>query len=448
MNQYVTILRQILRFALFCTACVGAFSITAHAQVWTPYTTLDAYVATGSVGPVFDSLGNAWVATNDNVNFSIVEYEASSGTWQAPHVLGPWIYDGSSYPTAAIVADQSGDVYVIYNSSQGGAGTLTWAKYTPASGWSAPAVIYNSTYSFGEVMAAFDSAGHLVVVFVSELGIWNVVYDVAKSSWGEVETLASPSGSEELLVPSMAANTSGTRLALVYLSYDNQGRNSGYSLEYSFFDSSRAQWDKFAPIPNSKEATAGSYSGVDNYYPIAVDSSGNVTLATALYVGHLEWQVGGFRYENGAWQMTVLTPVLNSEPAVDTFGSIAQSPSGTVLIAAPYYNGVNTVMGAFLYTPGVGWDTETAAVQSGTGVTRNGVAWYQSDEAVVVYDNTGGEGVALYSNGAWSSGPAIPNGYATGLPGIGTAPNGNVLFIMSSAFLDFSYGLVATWLEP
>jgi hypothetical protein len=149
--------------------------------------------------------------------------------------------------------------------------------------------------------------------------------------------------------------------------------------------------------------------------------------------------------------LTELEPTSPAVTPTEDFGSIAQNPSGAVLVAVPYVpnGGPTTTIAVFRYTPGVGWDTETAATEGDSLASRCRIAWFASDEAVVVYLYSGiGEFAALYSNGAWSSGPAIPGGLGTYFPGIATAPNGDVVLGMTSQGTELDYGTVATWLEP
>jgi hypothetical protein len=435
MNQNAVILRQMMRFALGCAAFAAGLSVTAGAQTWTPYTTLDTFDQGGFAGPVFDSLGNAWVVLDDNVNLSVVEYEASSGTWLTPYILGPWISGGQF--AAALAADQSGDVYVVYNNTQNGDATnpLTWAKYTPASGWSAPAVAYNSPDPYGEVMAAFDSAGHLVVVFDAN-GTSSIVYDPATSSWGRVQNVV-PQNVNAVL-PSMAGNTNGSRLALVFLGHRG--------LEYSFFDSSKMRWPEPSAISGSEKVTF-SAAADGSFIPVSVDPSGNVTAVTALIEGRDQFSVGGFHYDGTSWQMTQLVPASSFLTDIENEASIAQSPSGAVVVGVPTNFGT-PAMTVFRYTPGVGWDTETAATINGYGTsTQCAIAWFLSGEAALAYLDVTAEAAALYAGSSWSNGPPIPGGYETFFPRVATAPNGDVLLVMSSAYTG-TFGVVATWLEP
>jgi hypothetical protein len=167
-------------------------------------------------------------------------------------------------------------------------------------------------------------------------------------------------------------------------------------------------------------------------------------------VGYKQWSVGGFRYEGGAWQVTELEPASPGAADVENFGNIAQNPSGAVLAAVPYEatGGPPLTIAVFRYTPGVGWDTETAATEGDTGESRCRIAWFQSSEAVAIYNDSGVEEAAFYSNGTWSSGPPIPGGYGTNSPGIATAPDGDVLFVMAASNSDESLGVLATWLVP
>jgi hypothetical protein len=438
MNQRVIFFRRTIRLCLTVVSyavLAASLSLTANAQTWTPYATLDTFGMSTFAGPVIDSLGNAWVLIDDGAYLSVVESNGTSGTWQTPYVLGPAI--GSAF-SAALTVDQSGGVYAVYNDAQSDTPPypLTWAKYTPATGWSAPAVAYNSPIAFSEVMPAIDSAGHLVVVFNVNAGISSIVYDFATESWGRVQTIV-PAQANPIL-PSMAGNTNGTLLALVYLGLRG--------LEYSFFDSSTAKWGATAVIPDSSRVTFTSAS-LDSYFPISVDPFGNVTAVTALTVGLEKFSVAGFHYDGSAWQMTQLGPTSSIRTNLENFGSIAQSPSGAVLAAAPFSTGSQYSILAFRYTPGVGWDTETAGTQSTSIATECRIAWYQGDGAVVAYDNNDVEDVSIYINGAWSGGQPVADNYATPFPGMATAPNGDVVFVMTSAFTG-SFGVVATWLEP
>jgi hypothetical protein len=426
-----------VRFALsaLCWAVLsGALSVTANAQTWIPYATLNSYSTPTIAGPKMDSLGNAWVVIDDGTNLSVVGSNGNSGTWGTPYILGPWI-PGGAY-SAALAVDQSGGVYVVYAASQNGTSfPLMWAKYTPTSGWQAPSVAYNSPVSFYDPIAAIDSAGHLVVVFNTN-GIASIVYDPAKASWGRVQNIVPPGANA--LLPSMAGNTSGSRLALVYLGLRG--------LEYSFFNSSSARWEEPAPVTGGDKATFNS-AALASYLPISVDPSGNVTVVTALHLGVEKYSVGGFHYDGSAWEMTQLVPSTGFLIDIENEGSIAQSPSGAVLVASPTnFTGTPSIT-VFRYTPGVGWDTETPGTLGSGTATLCAIAWFESSEAVLVYYSDEVEGVALYSNGAWSSGPAIPDSYATFQPGAATAPSGDVVLAMTSAFTG-SFGVVATWLEP
>jgi hypothetical protein len=415
----------------------------AHAQAWDPLTTLNADINSTYAGPVIDSLGNAWVVINDSVNLSVVGSKGTSGAWGAPFLLGPWIADGGFAATLAV--DQFGGVYVVYNGTQSLSGTqpLMWAKYTPASGWQGPWLAYSNPNGFTEVIAAIDSVGRLVVVFpaAGQFGVSSIVYDPATSSWGAVQVVAPATGGYPI-IPSMAGNSSGTRLALVYL--------ARRGLEYSFFNSSSAKWDTPALVPNSATVTFSGYTGIGSSYPIAVDSAGNVTVVAALQLGYRRFSIGGFRYEGSTWQLTQLEPSERVLASVDGFASIAQSPSGAVLVATPYSNGSQLWIAALRYTPGVGWDAEKAALVADNALaSRCSVAWFNSSEAVVAYENgSEGELAAIYSNGTWSPGPAIPGGYATLYPRMANAPNGDVLLVMDSIGVQEIFGTIATWLRP
>lgn len=410
----------------------------AATATWDPYTTLSAVPSSAVAGPIFDSLGNAWIVVGDTVNLTAVEWSGATQTWQTPHILGPAPKAGTD--TVGLAVDQMGNVYVTYfaDSLTGDAPfPLMWAKYSAATGWQGPSLGYNSPDSANETMPAIDSVGRLVVVYNGN-GVSSIVYDPATSSWGGYQNLIP--GSFSPLLPTVAVNKNGTRLALVYL----QNR---HGMQYTFFDSVTGQWNIPTLIPGSQLSTF-SGGGPGSYYPIVVDDAGNVTLATSTYLLG-RYGATGFRYESGQWTSQRLILPSTHKTAIDLFGSIALNPSGEVLVAGPINTGESTAITAFRYTPGRGWRTETAASYASGVVSRCRVAWYQSDQAVVVYAgaNTNvGEQNALYSGGQWAPGPDLPGATTTLFPGMATAPNGNVLFTLSET-LDGS-GSVATWLHP
>ncbi|MFN0104611.1 MAG: hypothetical protein ACKV2U_21300 [Bryobacteraceae bacterium] len=402
---------------------------------WDPLTTLDSTPPSYLRGPVFDSLGNAWVVINNSVNLVAIQSSSASGTWKAPHIIGPAL-PNATY-TVGVAVDQAGGFYVTYGTGQPGASShpLMWTKYTPAGGWKAPALIYDSPYDFNETFPVIDSTGRVVVVFNGN-GISSIASNPAQSSWGNVQTIA-PRWRSPIL-PSVAGNKSGTRLALVYL-------QSQRGLRYCFFNSTTGQWDPEIPVPDSEKASFTSYS-VENAFPLAVDEAGNVTVV-CMMTRALRYTIGGFRYEAGQWTVKELLPLSRSSPEIATFGNIALNPNGTVLVAVPNYDGQTGVnISVFRYTPGQGWNTETAANYDAGGDSRCKVAWFQSTEAVVVYKDYSVNPpllrAALHSNGAWGSGPAIPGNFPDASPFLAGAPSGEALLGMAIE------GIYVTWLRP
>lgn len=414
---------------------IGAGANVGATAVWDPYTTLSAVPESTMAGPIFDAFGNAWVVISDNTNLSARQWSASTGTWQAPHILGPAL---SSTITVGLAVDQAGAVYITYNAALAGTQppyALMWAKYSPVSGWTEPSLFYNSPDGVGSTVPAIDALGRLVVVF-SGNGVSSIVYDPATSSWGPVQNLAP--GNTSPINPSVGANKSGSRLALVYL--------YGLQMKYSFFNSASASWNPPTTLPGSQFATFNA-GGPGAFYPIVADDAGNVTLGITTYFFGL-WGAVGFRYENGQWSSRRLITGSRSAIAMDGFGSAAINSSGEVLIAAPGPTDIgSTDISVFRYRPGKGWRVETAATYPSSRVTGCKVAWFQGTQAVVTYagaDDSDGEQNALYSNGKWAPGPHLPGTTVTFWPGIGTAPNGDVLFTLSFT----ANGSLATWLRP
>jgi len=232
--------------------------------MWDPLTNLDPSASTDRIaGPTFDSLGNAWVVIDDGVNLLAIQSNGTSGTWQAPHIIGPSL--PASTDTVGLAVDQAGGFYVTYGTGASGDSSfpLLWTKYTPASGWQAPAVIYTSPSQLTETFAEIDSAGRLVVVFNPGYGILSLASNPSQSGWGPVQTI-SPATDNPIL-PSVAANKSGTRLALVYLLQKNVIQRG---LRYTFFNSTTGNWNGARPVPNSGNAYFSGYS-TRNAYPLS-----------------------------------------------------------------------------------------------------------------------------------------------------------------------------------
>lgn len=417
---------------------------SATQPTWDPLTTLDADKSSDLIGPVFDSLGNAWVVVSDSVNLMAIQSNGTSGTWKTPHVIAAARID---YPSVGIAVDRAGGVYVVYLGTypEGGPYPLMWTKYTPAAGWSAPMLAYSSPQGWGNINPVLDSTGRLVITFDAN-GVTSVVCNPTTLSCGGAQ-IVEPDSSDPLL-PTAAGNQSGSRLVLTYLLYKR-------GLRYSFFNSSTGQWDPPATVPNSQGATFVSY-GSRSYFPLAVDESGNVTLVTALRLAPGIFNAGGFRYENGVWTMTRLARSSRTTPPFEA-GSIAVNNAGEVLAAVPanagYPNPGSTAIDVYRFRPGVGWKAEVAGFYESSTVNKCTVAWFLSGEAVVVY--AGGpvgtsktEQSSIYSNGAWAPGPPIPGPWFTTYPSAATAPTTGEVVLGLEPNLLGDGGTVATWLRP
>lgn len=421
-------------------ASPNPLSAVAATAAWDPYTTLDPAQNSVVIGPVFDSLGNAWVLEGADGSLNAIEWDHSSGTWQPPHSLGP-VAKGGEATTGAIAVDRVGGVYFTYNagSSNGQAPfPLMWAKYSPSAGWQAPALAYSSPDAVAGTQAAVDPIGRLIVVFSSAGVISSIVYNPATSSWGGLQNLQYNKRLDGV-VPTLATNRSGTRIALAYLVVAR-------GMQYTFFNSTTGQWDPIQAIPDSRFSTF-SFGGALAFFPMAVDESGDVTLVTATYLLGF-YGASGFRYENGQWTTTKLIPPSQREIDPDAFGSVAINSSGEVLVAAPGSAGSGSAkITAFRYKPGSGWTTETAVTYPLSRVTKCSVAWFQTNQAVITYagaTDSDGLQTAMYTNGVWVPGPHLPGNAQTFYPGMATGADGDVLLTLS----ETPAGSLATWLRP
>jgi hypothetical protein len=324
-----------------------------------------------------------------------------------------------------LAVDQAGGFYVTFGTGPG------------HNGWQAATTIYTSPTFFTETFPVIDSAGRLVVVFNPNGGVSSIASRPTQTSWGIVQIISLPIVVP--LLPSVAANKSGTRLALVYLLNER-------GLRYCFFNSTTGRWDLDIPLPGAEKATFTGYSA-DNAFPLAVDETGNVTVICGLRVPLFRYTIGGFRYEGGQWTGQQLLPPSRSLPNPDNFGSIALNANGAVLAAVPTSDGATGVnISVFRHTPGVGWDTEVAAFYNIGGTSRCKVAWFDTTEGVVVYTDFTIRNLALqaalYSDGAWGSAPSIPGNLENPEPKLAAAPTGDVLLGM------ISNGSYVTFLRP
>lgn len=419
------------------SASAATSPMVAATATWEPYTTLAAAPGSTVAGPVFDATGNGWVVVGDNVNLSAIQWDHATGTWLPPHVLGPAPLGNTD--SVGLAIDKTGTLYITYCADPATGQDpipVMWAKYSPSAGWQEPAAVYLSSNSVYTTQPSIDSMGRLVLVFNGHI-VFSRVYDPATSSWGDVQTVVPTSSNA--LEATVAANSSGTRLALIYL--------QGSQMQYSFFDSAAGKWNPPATVPDSQFSTIVGGGSAPNYFPVAVDEAGNVTFAAATNI-RLLYGATGFRYEGGKWTATKLVPTSRRKTVVDVFGTIAINALGEVLIAAPANNGAaGSKITVFRYTPGKNWTVETAATYPSSRAGRCKIAWFQSDQAVVAYvgaDDTDGLQNALYSNGKWGPGPHLPGTVVSFLPGIGTDPTGDVLLTLS----ETSDGAISTWLRP
>lgn len=435
-----------------------AYPSSTGMPTWDPPVTLASTKDSAVAGPIVDSSGNVWVVTNDAENLVALRSNGASGTWQPPHIIGPSV---PNIGAVSVAVDRAGGFYVAYGTSgdlNATSNPLLWTKYTPAAGWQASAQIYNSPQFFSETFCAVDHTGRLVVIFnpysQGASGVSSIASNPAQTAWGPVQ-IVSPI-SDGPILPSLGANSSGTRLALVYLLKASVVRQG---MRYTFFNSSTGLWNKVSPVPDSQNATFSGYTTL-NAYPITVDEPGNVTFIAALATtvrGHdsaiekrtTTFTVAGFRFEGGVWSMQQLTAPSQSLPGMDNFGSAAISPSGPVLMVTPLFDGsagVNVTV--FRYTPGQGWSTEIAAHYGSTVVDRCRVAWYEGTGAVVVYTDYTSIDLplmsALYSNGEWSNGPPPPgNPTDVAFPGLASAVTGEAILTMPN-----NPEILATFLRP
>jgi hypothetical protein len=437
MKQIATVLPLVALLAapVFCFAGDGV-PASATNPMWDAPLGIDSLPASYVAGPVWDSNGNAWVAISDSANLIAVQSNGTSGTWKAPHIIGPY----AAGPAVGVAVDNAGGFYVTWGTGlvKDSPTPLMLAKYTPSGGWQSPAVIFTSSTSFQKTYPAIDSTGRLVVTLDLGTGISSIASNPAQTSWGSVQMIVPPTGNSAVV--SVAANKSGARLALVYL----PGGAGSVGLRFSSFNSSTALWS--APTLIAGSLTATFSAGFS--YPLAVDETGNVTFLAPVTVGRKQWSVGGFRYESGKWTETNLTSPSGSLPAVDLTGSIVVSPTGVVLAASPLSDGnVGINITAFRYTSGQGWDTELVDHFTPANIPEPcQVAWFESTEPVVTYGRSINPAPpaltsAIYSNGAWGPGPPISGNFTQGWH-MAAAPTGEDLLVI------LANGTFVTFLRP
>jgi hypothetical protein len=248
LNRMEAALKRMMRnprlIGLLAVCLTASLARAASVPMWDPLIQLDATPSARQRGPIFDSLGNAWVVIDNGVNLVAHQSNGNSGTWKPPHIIGPAL-PGRIF-TVGVAVDRSGGFYVTWGTGQPSNGSypLLWTRYSPATGWRAPQVIYTSPSEFSETFPSIDSTGRLVVVFNPD-GIASIATDSSQTTWGPVQILAPPPRTSRVVLPSVAANNSGTRLALVYLVYPR-------GLRYAFFNSAAGRWSDAESIPGSE----------------------------------------------------------------------------------------------------------------------------------------------------------------------------------------------------
>jgi hypothetical protein len=443
MTKHAPIFPPALRLALpvlCCAAFAASLSTTASAQTWSPVTYIGPYSEEYPSAPAFDPAGNAWVglsyfnSSNSQTTFQVVQSNGTSGTWQQPVTL---LQSGGISPeifgVPSVTVDHSGAVSVVYAIYLAGVYQLQSFRYVPGGGWQGPVVAYSSPSGLAVVGSAVDSNNNLVVIFYEgtngpPYSTWSIIYSSATQTWGTPQRLSPQKASTSLW--SLASDPSGANIMLVYVSAIGPAHDF-YSWKYV---PSSQSWVG-AAVPDTGKPQ---FPFSDNYgrFPLAMDSSGNATLLADYYDTQSdESTVYGFRYENGQWGKGVELLPLQAASGFVEFGDggIAVDSSG-IAVGALLSSREGGIVYAFRYTPGYGWDTETAAVNpypqgvGGVGVTFLGST---PGEAVIVYPTTTNFTSSVYLNGVWSATAPIT---AVGAfsAALAQAPSGQDLFVSAS----------------
>jgi hypothetical protein len=425
---------RLLSYSADGSASMAAPAIPgANTPAWSALVPVTTQNSAATIKPVFDPSDNAWTMVADG-DTEVVASAGTSGAWQVPHILE----NGGTL--APVTATPSGSVHAVYLWLESPQAELRWQVFVPGLGWQAPVIIFSTSNpgsgGIGVPQTVSDSNNNVVVTFSWNYQIWGIVYSAATGTWGQPAAL-SPANT---YLETLAQSPDHSHIMLVYFV---PGQRTAYS---RVFQPANLAFGPAVRIPGTSLAGAPAYGS----YPLAVDNSGNASLVSPEYSA-FTWAMFGFRYEAGQWtSSTKLLDWNRGAEATFAFHDSAVDSAGNFFAAGKIETGGINSAGeilAFRFTPGSGWRTETAAVQSPpfTGTFDwISAAWLgNSGQAVIVYLDTPFTSV-VNTNGVWSN-VSIP-GTNSGNPNVAAqAPTGEVLLLISQ---NGTGTILSTWLRP
>jgi Bacterial Ig-like domain len=340
----------------------------------------------GTVKVAFDTSGNAiavW-AQSDGVHETIWSNRYTPATgWGAPAQVQTSTEDSNA---PAISIDSTGNALVVWDGTPDGVNVYIYAsRYTAASGWSAEVQISGSTAQSGTTDIAGDANGDAVALWVQFDGarntVWGAHYTVA-GGWSP--SVAVGNGAGAARSSRLAMDADGNVLA-VWAQSDGT-RNNIWSNRYDAVTG----WGTSALIETDDAGTA-------SFPRVKFDSHGNATAVWYQSNGTVS-TIRSNRYVAGTgWGSAI--PIEGVHAGDAALARLAVDPSGDAIVAWEQSDGTRVSIWSNRYSIASGWGTETMIQPPPAGDAAE--PWVDIDShgnALTVWTQSDGTHTTIWGN--------------------------------------------------
>lgn len=301
-------------------------------------------VAANASGQVFA----VWQQSDGTtINIYANRYTPAAGWGTAQRINPGVVMETAQQPHVAI--DDNGNAIAVWMQSdfaQNRSAADIWAsRYTAQGGWGAPVLIESSFADAGEPRVAMDGAGNAIAVFsqhVGErIGIYATRFEPA-TGWGPA-TAIETDDSVAAVVPQIAMEASGRATVVWQAVVFTGGAVSGYEVRANRYTPA-AGWGSALPV-----GTATS-----NPTPrVAVDGAGNAVAVWVAPDGTWDSIWSSRTVAGGGWTAPVLIETDNTHSARTPH--VAFDGSGNAVAVWAQSDGLRDNVMANRYVAGVGW---------------------------------------------------------------------------------------------
>jgi Big-like domain-containing protein len=335
-----------------------------------PYT-LSAFTALkGSKGEV--------LASTASIDFTC------DGHWQS---AGKIDSDNAGDAGAVKVAfDPAGNAIAVWTQSDGISNTIWADRYSPTSGWSAPAQIQSSTEEANSAALSIDGSGNALVIWdaTPDGGNTNYVYAsryTAADGWSPEVQISGPAVSEG--TADIAGDANGDALAL-WVQFDGTGNNV-WGAHYTV----AGGWAQAAMVSNG--------AGNARSSRLAMDNAGNV-LSVWSQLNGARLDIWSNRYDAvTGWGTAAL--IETNDAGTAAFPRVKFDSLGNAVAAWTQSDGTQTNIWSNRYVAGTGWGTPVLIEFADAGnATLPRLAVNASGDAIVVWQQSDGTRMSMWSN--------------------------------------------------